>query len=240
MKLFIFYTSIILAFLSCKKNEELPILSAINTIPIDVSEPSGMCFDNEKNYFYVVSDSTKTVYKLNLSGEIIDEFNEIGDDLEGITFNSDNSTLLIANEKNRTIIQTNLSGNILSINEVEGINFENKGLEGITYNTNNKHIYLLNEESPGQLIELDTNFVSLNTYNLDFANDYSGICYNDIEDNFWIVSEESKLIVKCDLFGNSLKKYKIKEEKTEGIVFSNNNIYLISDSKSEIYIYSVE
>ncbi|MBT3207830.1 MAG: hypothetical protein HN704_03925 [Bacteroidetes bacterium] len=240
MKLSILYIFIFLAFLSCNKNDELQTLSPINSISIEVPEPSGMCFNNFLDCFYIVGDSTKSVYRLNLLGQLIAEYQDVGNDLEGISFNPDNSSFLIAEEKNRAIIEIDILGNVLSTNNVSGMNLDNKGLEGITYNTNNQHIYLLNEEDPGQLIELDTNFVTLNTYDLDFAADYSGICYNNIEDNFWVVSEESKLIVKCDLFGNSIQKYKINEEKTEGIVFVNNTIYLVSDSESKIYIYSLE
>lgn len=115
----------------------------------------------------------------------------------------------------------------------------NNGLEGITFNPNDNIFYVLNEKKPGLLIKWTPEKGILSIYNLNFAKDYSGICYSN--NHLWIVSDDSAVITKCDLNGNLLEKYDIPIEKAEGVVVDENDkkVYIISDATEELFVFEL-
>ena len=114
-------------------------------------------------------------------------------------------------------------------------NDSNSGLEGVAYNLNDKTIFVVNEKNPGLLMRLRSDFSIIESYELDFASDFSGIFHDKELNILWILSDESKTLNKCSLKGVLIKSYSINVIKAEGIAVTNNNIYIVSDSNSTLY-----
>ncbi len=240
--------TIVFAFLSvffiyCEKNNEetnTKSLKLKNSYSLDVPEPSGLSFTSGNTTLYTVSDHTGYIYKISLQGKLFSTIKCDARDLEGVTYDSENKNIWVVEERNRKLLKLDLQGNILKEVTLNiSSNDENKGLEGLTFNSTNKHFYCLNEANPGLLIELDENQQKINEYELKFAEDYSGIFYDKVINNIWIVSDKSSTITKCDLEGNKIETYNLGINKAEGVVVDsdNNKIYVISDSAEKLYVF---
>ena len=121
------------------------------------------------------------------------------------------------------------------------IHDENQGLEGISFASFNKHLYILNEKDPALLIETDENLNVLTSYLLSFAIDYSGICVDNVNQQLWIVSDESASVTKCTMKGESIVSYRIPVSNPEGIAFDpqTNQLYIISDAEARLYLFKI-
>jgi len=163
-----------------------------------------------------------------------------GEDIEGITV-IDEQTLAVVLERSREVVILDTAGNELRRKKIDLEGEKNQGLEVITFNPRNKNFYVLSEKKPGLLIQLDFELNELSRDTLNFAKDYSGIYYDSENDILWIVSDESKIIAKTDLNGNLIEKFDIDIIQAEGICIdkTRKNIYLVSDKKEELYIYTL-
>ncbi len=227
---------------SCSKNSNAtPIqfeLELVNSVNINVPEPSGLAINSSENILYVVSDHTAKVYALSPEGDLIQTFNYVGNDLEGVSTFTGNK-LLLAEERSKEIVEFDMiTGNISrhSINYTN--NDENSGIEGVAFKENDGTTFILNEKDPGKLFRLRADFTIIVEYELTFANDYSGLCYDQILNVLWIVSDQNKTLNKCTLNGELIKKYSIPVSKAEGVAVTNENIYIVSDSENKLYTFS--
>ena len=230
---------------SCRKDEDVDStnnndLEFISKISINVTEPSGLAIDEKNDVLYTVSDNTNNIYKLSKNGSVLKEYNIDADDLEGITIF--NSELLIVDERTKQIIEYNPVNNELTKHTIDYENTEaNSGFEGITYNSDDDVIYVLNEKNPGQLLTFNNNYNIINTVSLSFANDYSGIFYDNKKKVLWIVSDASATVNKCTLTGELINSYSLDIDKCEGVAIDNKlgYIYFVSDSESKLYTYKL-
>ena len=158
-----------------------------------------------------------------------------GNDVEGISAISNNKVLLVE-ERTKEVVEYDLSSKISKKNKIiYSNNDSNSGLEGIAINLIDNTIFIINEKNPGVLMRLRSDFSIIESYELDFASDYSGIFHDRELNILWILSDESKTINKCSLQGVLIKSYKIDVIKAEGIAVTNNTIYIVSDSNSTLY-----
>jgi uncharacterized protein YjiK len=231
---------------SCGKDEDtegLLKLSLDSQYALDVPEPSGLSFSRNKTFLYTVSDQTGKIYKISFEGELMSTLGFIGSDLEGITVNPKDGQIWVVEERNRKMIQLSASGSELNSFSINVEQHEmNSGLEGITFNGNNEHFYLLNEKIPGKLIETNKQGVIFTETNLNFASDFSGVFYDDLEDFLWIVSDEAKIVSKCFLDGTLIESYKLPISSAEGIVVksSEKKIFIVSDASEKLLVFSYE
>ena len=202
-------------------------------------EPSGLSYSADKKSFYLVSDRG-IVYKTSLTGEIIEELSYLGDDLEAITVNSSTSEIFICEESQGNLLKISNKGvvqNTYNILNAPG----NTGLEGLCYNNALNEFYMLKEKSEGLLIKYSIETGDKTDIALDFAFDYSGIYFNNITNNLWIVSDESKTLTKCDLDGNLIESFSIPISGMEGIVVNDDETeaYIVSDPNNKMYKISL-
>lgn len=224
---------------SCKKDTEtINRLEPLSSYEIGVLEPSGLAINSSGNILYTVSDHTNKVYKLSMTGSLLHTYDYTGNDLEGIC-NYTDGKLLLAQERTKTVVELTIATNAHTDHIIDyNSNDTNSGIEGITYNPTTQNIYILNEKDPGKLIVLNANFSIKDSYNLDFASDYSGIFYDATDNLLWIISDQSQSINKCSLTGELIESFKIGVTKPEGIVIANDKIYIVSDSEEALYIYA--
>jgi len=244
--IYLFLISSLFLFISCSSEsstepEKEPSLKEITYYNIPVEEPSGLGLSIDGNYLWTVSDATNRVYKISLTGEILETLSYRGNDLEGIVQNPADSTLWVAEEYISHMIQIDTVGSVLDSVRIPGAGGSG-GLEGITINTSNDHFFLVKEKDPGKLIELGANYDLLLYKTIMFALDYSGITYVPQNQRLWILSDQNEKVFECDLEGHVIREYIIDVRKPEGIAmdFDNKLVYIVSDSYDRLYIFSIE
>ena len=237
-------TLIVLFFTICKKqnNSDVPDkLSLIVSYQINIPEPSELSRFNQEDKFITISDNQNKVYIISNTGDVLRILDYTGDDLEGVAFDTLTSSIFVGEEKKKEIVQLDTNGFELNRFPIDINNSEKKhGPEGITYNPDNNHIYVVNEKLPAVLIEMTLAGEIVCKNKLSFAKDYSSIFYDHKDSTLWILSDESKTITKCDLFGNTIKTWSTGIDKGEGLIVDSKNskIYIVSDKDSHLYIFS--
>lgn len=222
-------------------DNNIPLLKPTAYYNLDIPETSDLCFGSTTNVLYTVSDNTTKVYKITTTGRTLAELKYVGNDLEGVCY-VNNQYIYVAEERLREIVKLDLQGNKLDqkVIPVEA-NAENEGLEGISYATFCMRFYIINERNPGLLIETDKNLNVLNKYPLTFANDYSGICVDNVNQNLWILSDMSATVNKCTMQGEVIESYRIPVSNPEGIAYDPESkmLYIVSDAEARLYIFNL-
>ncbi len=220
----------------------------ISVHDLDINDPSGLAMDASGEFLWTVSDASEgQIYKISLTGEILDALPYEGDDMEGITMNSADHTLWIAEEKLRQTIQLDTLGVVKRIVEMPGNSGnDNEGHEGIAVNSGNGHLYMLNEKNPAAFIELNVQNGTETVRNIaiDFEvpfnlRDLSGLYYDETNNVFWVMSDESARIVITDHDLNHLHFIELEHQKFEGIVVDTKQkrFYLVNDEEDKLYVY---
>ena len=237
------FTIIFIAFFQACSNSDTVVitdnkLELISSDKINVPEASGLTINTAGSTLFTVSDNTSNIYELATDGTVIKEYVYNGNDVEGISMVSNNKMLLVE-ERTKEIVEYDLTTkNYKKHKIIYSNNDSNSGLEGISINLNDNTIFILNEKNPGLLMRLRSDFSIIESYDLDFASDYSGIFHDKDLNILWILSDERKTINKCSLKGVLIKSYSINVNKAEGIAVTNNNIYIVSDSNSTLYKFN--
>ncbi len=230
--------------------EQLRILTSRS---LDISDPSGLDVDHSGNYFWTISDDPGgSIYKIDLEGNIADELDVGGHDMEAITQHPEDLTLYVAEERLRQIVQYDTLGNELNRFDVDvEVQQENDGLEGITVNPETNHIYVVNEQNPRVLIELDLSRPEREQQvmykPMDFRAgeeakglDLSGLFFDDKDGVLWGVSDEARAVFALDPGGRPLAAYHAGRVDLEGIAIirETNRMYLVSDERQELFIFA--
>ena len=240
--MFIFFALFSFSFCQEVKKENSPeLLTFYISESIPVPEPSGLDLSYDEKAFWIVSDQNSKVYLIDSWGKEIKSFKVDGEDLEGITVVND-ITIAVVLERTREVVILDTSGNELKRAKLDLEGELNSGLEGITYNRRDKIFYILKEKKPRLLLTLDKNLIELNRDTLDFAKDFSGIFFDDIDNILWIISDESERIFKTNLEGVSIEEFKIKVKQPEGITLNKarTKLYLVSDATENLYVFELD
>jgi uncharacterized protein YjiK len=215
-------------------------ISSINfykKFSISVPEPSGLCFVN--NSLWTVSDQTNSVYQLDLKGNILQEFTNIGKtSLEGITFFNDKFYLV--DEENREIITMLSDGTVKNRKNILS-GSDNNGLEAITIDKKNKKIIVLKEKNPGKWLELDFNFNLEKEKEISFSSDFSGICFSDSSENYLVLGDKNQKVYVYHPDFDVSHQFNLDINKPEGIAINteNSKLYIVSDKNNELYIFNI-
>lgn len=237
----------------CNRNEK-PLrydeLTFLRSRPIEIIDPSGLSLTSDRGSLWTVSDQRGGgVYRISFIGTILERLIYEGDDLEGITVNSATRTLYVVEERLREVREIDKRGNILRVQrlEIPGEN-PNDGLEGITINPGANELYVVNEKNPMLFIRLDLDDLSIiETRPIDFIRifritDVSGVFYDAINDEIWLLSDESKKIVVTDMNFTPVRAYRTDMTKGEGIAVDvpNKTVYIVNDDTDELFVFSYD
>ncbi len=218
-----------------------PSLVEIQEVELSgVPEPSGLVLDQDGEHLWTVSDQTGFMYRLTMSGNLVEEIDLDGEDLEGIAVNPADGSIFVVEESLGQVLNFDREGNLLQRITVEGLpSMGNSGLEGITINPANGHIFLLKEKNPGLLVELNPAGDVLAINDLGFAGDFSGLSFDTDNNQLMILSDQSATLNWCTLEGQKLKTLYTHLDKGEGVAFSSvlNKIFLVSDSQATLSTY---
>jgi len=227
---------------SCDESDttipELKSLIPISEIDLStiLSEPSGIVYNSTNNSFYIVSDTIAKIFEINLNGNLIKEILVNANDLEGITLSSNNDTIYVVEESDNLITSFLLNGSKINSFSKDVSTNSSNGLEGITFD-NMRNLFVINEKFPKYLIKLK-NQVELGSYEITEVEDLSDICYDNALDCFWLISDESKKVIKISKTGIVQSEWSIPFDKGEGITFVEDKMYIVRDSDSKMYIFT--
>ena len=244
MKHFLLCVFLLILSFACKRNdpngdnhsrEEVVALKQLAVYSTAVPEPSGLAYNSKKSCLLTVSDGNSTVYEIDFTGKILNSMLIQSSDLEGIalTFNCD--TFFVVEETNQKVAKYLYNGTKIASFSVNVATNPKNALEGITIDENG-HVFVLNEKAPCLLME----FVGqTETYRkeMNYSSDCSDIFYEPSTRAIWMVSDESKTVMKLSRSGELLERYSIPFVKGEGIVVVDNKIYIVNDSDSKLYVF---
>ncbi|RUA28668.1 MAG: hypothetical protein DSY76_04155 [Bacteroidetes bacterium] len=209
---------------------------------LDIAEPSGLSWAINHKDLIVVDDRTNKAYIIDVHGKQLSEFPYSGDDTEGVTLGEANNSIWIAEEAESKLIELNTSGNEVHSYKIDvNRGSKKKGLEGLTYDSNEKMFYILNEAEPGLLIKWTIDGGIQSETQLHFAQDYSGIFFDNADQSLWIVSDQSQKLFYCDKNGLVKQSFDLGFPKAEGVVVDhvNNKVYIVSDSERKLFIFKI-
>lgn len=203
---------------------------------LTVPEPSGIAYNSVKNSFMVVSDGQPDIYEIGFTGITLNTINASGLDMEGITLSKNCDTIYVVEEKKKLVTAFNLNGNKLASFSANVATIDNNALEGITINKMSNQLFVINEKDPRMILGFNG---STETWRktIDYTLDISDIYYEDSTNCFWIISDESKKIIKISSTGDLLKEWEIPFTKGEGITIVNNKIYVVNDLDGKLYVF---
>lgn len=235
MKKIVVFGFLLMVLYACISKPTKDYLKPVKIVKLNISEPSGITYYN--NHLYIVSDQNGVVYKTSLDGIILGKIKTKLSDLEGITVSNKANEFWLVNEGKRKLVRIDSLGNIISKYKIKGKQkHKNSSLEGVCFDENG-FLYLVNEKSPKQLLKLNLEGEIESTTELDFSKDISGICIDKKSNSFWLVSDESKAIYNINKNGELLQKYNIPVDKAEGIIVVKDNLFIVSDSSSELFVF---
>lgn len=199
-------------------------------------EPSGIVYNSKNNSLFVVSDTLKKIFELDLSGNLIRSIDVNASDLEGITLSLTKDTIFVVEESENKITSFTLSGTKIKSFTKNVSTIVGNGIEGIAID-NSGFIYVINEKSPRYLIKIE-NEVEVSRKEVIVAQDLSDICYDPTFDCLWLISDESKKILKISKDGILQSEWSIPFDKGEGITFVQDKMYIVNDENARLYIFN--
>ena len=215
---------------------DIQSLNPIHTYDISIPEPSGLVYNSKDSALMVVSDANSTVYRVDFTGRVLNSMIIQSSDLEGIALSSNCDTMYVAEETKQLITKYLPNGTKLSSFPVNVATNINHGPEGVTINNNGK-IVVLNEKLPCLILEFDGAGNELRRKELNYSTDLSDIFYSSTDSCYWIVSDESKMLMKLSEEWIIIKAWNIPVNKAEGVVVVNEIIYIVSDSEAKMYVF---
>lgn len=226
--------------LGCKNSPEPLPLILQQEYTLNIPAPSGLSWGNVNNQLLVVSDSDSKFYRISTSGQIIGSINVQADDLEGIAWNEKTGEIWVLDELKGEVIKLTAGGSEIGRISIDlSISTANNRLEGIAIDSEEEKIYVVNEKDPGMLAVLAFDGTPLEEYSLTWAEDYSGLFYDSQGEFLWIISDQSRVLARCDLKGKPLETYILPFEKAEGLVISadGNEVYIVNDETGRLYVF---
>lgn len=216
-------------------NDNIELINIINLSSF-LSEPSGITFNPQSNTLFVVSDTINTIYEVNLSGELINSFPVYAEDLEGICFSAKYDTFYVVEEKKKLITSFDLNGSKLFSFSVDVATSDNSALEGITINKLSNTLYIINEKDPRMILAY-AGSTELWRKMIDYTSDISDIYFEEPENCFWVISDESSRILKLNINAALINQWEIPFTKGEGITVVNDKLYVVNDSNAKMYVF---
>ncbi|MDG5767747.1 SdiA-regulated domain-containing protein [Balneolales bacterium ANBcel1] len=221
-----------------------------------LSDPSGLSPDYDGDGFWSVSDDPGgSIYRLDQTGQILEELRVNGHDMEGISQHPGDLTLYVAEERLRQVVQYATDGTELQRFDVEVEQQRvNDGLEGISVNPSTGTIYLVNKQNPRVFIELeltgDGEARNLQYRPVDFGADpesdgvdLSGLFYDSETGLLWMASDQARAVFILDTTGRPLAAFAAPagNRDLEGIsvLRQHNAIYTVSDEQRMLYKYAM-
>lgn len=208
----------------------------INLLP-HVPEPSGLAYNRTANTLMVVSDALPDIFEIGLDGALIRSIPAAGADLEGVAVSRSGDTLYVVEERNQLVVSCTRSGERLGSFPVKVATLDNNALEGVAVDAAG-HLWVLNEKEPRMLFEF-AGPRELSRREITHVADLSDVCADPAGDALWIVSDESRRVIRISRSGALLGEWALPFDKGEGIAIANGNMYICNDATAQLFVFAV-
>lgn len=215
---------------------DIGYLQAIAEYQTSIPEPSGLAYNWKTKTFWVVADGNSTVFEMDSMGGILRSMTIPSSDLEGIALSKNCDTMVVVEEGNQLVSWYLMNGTKISSFAVKVAVSISNALEGITIDQNN-HLIVLNEKNPMMLLEF-ADRVELSRMVINYSTDISDIDYDETDDTYWLISDESRKVMHLSRTGALLGQWNVSFLKGEGIAVVGRKIYIVNDSDSKLYVFS--
>ncbi|HUS31621.1 MAG TPA: SdiA-regulated domain-containing protein [Kofleriaceae bacterium] len=226
-------------FLDLNKADGHPAhLEYLDRSRLDMEEPSDLVRVGSK--LFAVSDQHSKIYEITPDGDA-DEYLDIdGHDLEALGYDFTRNEFLIADELKAKIWTIDEDGDRHDSIEVDNADDGNSGIEGIVVTTPDDRLFAVKEKDPARIYELETDGTLVDSKKIDFAKDLSGISYNASDKHIYVLSDEDHTLFRLDRHWDPDRAWKLPVDKPEGLAFSGNTLYIVSDSEDRIYTFELD
>lgn len=224
------------AFLDNSKADGHPIkLHPADDFKLEVDEPSDLTISD--GHLYTVSDKRSKVYRISRDGDVKDELNIQGDDIEAIAFDPDGN-LFVADESTGKIWRIDEDGDRHG-DPIELVDDEVGGLEGLAFDDDG-HLFVAKEKDPARIYELDTDGGELDREKVEFADDLSALTFDPSDGHLYALSDQDRTLFRLDHKLGVDKAWKLPIEHPEGIAIEDDTLYVVSDSEERLYVFEIE
>ena len=210
-------------------------LEIISTLSISVSEPSGLAYNHPDTTLYTVSDGNPVLYKLDFNGKVLSTVTVNASDLEGIVLSPNCDTIYVVQEAKQLVTAFKPDGTFLYSFPVKVATSISSSLEGVTLDKSG-NLVVINEKDPMMVLKFN-NTTEIWRKTLNYSLDISDICYDHSLNCFWIISDESRTVLKLSEDFELISRYSVSLPKGEGISVIGDRIYIVSDSESKMYVF---
>jgi uncharacterized protein YjiK len=210
-------------------------LQLITSYSMSITEPSGLAYSPRTQKLYMVSDNRSAIYTIDTTGAVVGTLAVDGQDLEGITLSANADTFFVAEETLSQITSYLADGTKIASFPVAVRTMVKHGPEGVTTD-NLGHLLVINEKLPAMMLEY-AGTTEVRRTTLAHTIDVSDICYDPATNAFWIISDESMMVIKISRAGELLGKWHTPVNQGEGIAIIGNRLYLVSDTDAKFYVF---
>jgi uncharacterized protein YjiK len=217
----------------------------------EIPEASGICFLQETQELVVVNDEG-WIYRLSMSGKILEKKYLGAYDLEGVAYEEQTKTLLLAVEDTNSILLIEpKSFTILKEVKIDGFydgkellkESQKDGIEDIAVHEGK--IYISKQaykKRNSLLLEIDSlqnaEAKIVRTYKHGYI-DIAGLCFHN--GFLYMTSDNKNLLIKYDLKNNTtIQEIKLPKSAQEGICFDDKNNIYIADDNGKILKYTTK
>ncbi len=233
----------LIIFLGCNKNtSNEKVTSADSTslkllaeFQMEVPEPSGLVYNSKTNSLFTVSDGNSTVYEIDFTGKILSLLKIDNVDLEGIAFSGNCDTMYVVDEAYQLVAKYLSTGKKLNSFPLHVATNKDHSLEGITLDNEN-NLMVVNEKLPCLLLKLNGT-QEISRTEIESVKDCADITYDKELDCFWLISDESRKIVRLSKSCETLSEHSLPFRKGEGIAIVKDKIYIVNDDESKLYVF---
>jgi uncharacterized protein YjiK len=201
---------------------------------LDVEEPSDLAILD--GHLYTVSDKRSKIYRISHDGDIKEEIDVEGTDIEAIAFDPD-GRLFFADESSGKIWRVDDDGD--RKDPIEVVDDEVGGLEGLAFDDKG-HLWAAKEKNPARIYELDTDGGQLDRKKVEFADDLSALAFDPEDGRLYALSDQERTLFRLDKDLDVDKAWKLPIDHPEGIAFEGDTLYVVSDSEERLYVFEIE
>lgn len=206
----VFLTAATLAFGSCNRANQIPVMGNHTVYEVNMEELSGLSFNQDRTALLACGDKG-TVKEVSFKGEIIKDIWTKRSDVEGVTVDPSTGEIYIAVERVQEIHR--LSGEadsepVITVQEASEGRFGNDGLEAVEFYKDDT--VFIGSQRGSNLWTYNLNGEMISKISLSsFASEIAGLCYDPEADLLWVTDSEMFKIFLCTTEGELLATYDV-------------------------------
>ncbi|MBA3392017.1 MAG: SdiA-regulated domain-containing protein [Deltaproteobacteria bacterium] len=221
---------------SSKADGNRPRLRVIDDDRLHVDEPSDLVRVGDQ--LYTVSDVRSKIYAITRGGNVEEEIDVEGQDLEAIAYDRHHDELVIADEATGKIWRVGFDGKRHDSIEIEGADDGNSGIEGLTFDDDD-HLFVAKEKDPARIYELGRDGEVLHDKKIDFTEDLSALSWNPQDGHLYALGDHDHALYQLDHDLDVVYSWRLPIEHPEGLAFDGDRLFIVSDSDERIYEFEL-